>query len=319
MIERRAALKVVLAATSTLILAVPGGLAEEGGSGHYVPGGAATILDLPPTTPGLTFQALGLHYQGDVSVQRSFPIAGTVAAGLDARADIVTLGGLYTLEERILGAFYTVGAYVPVGDVEVTASLSGPLGRFERTDRVTGLGDVTLIPALLAWEEGEMQYGVTLPVYAPTGRYDEDRLANIGKNYWTVDPTVYVSYSGATTGFNASLFGGVTINSENQATDYRSGSLLHVEGSVQQLLPVGPGLLGVGINAFALQQITPDTGSGAVLGGFEGRSLGIGPALTYLAPLPEGSLAIEARWLPEIETENRVTGDYFWLKGAIQF
>jgi len=318
MIDRGTAVNVALAATSTVMLTSAGGLAEEGGSGHYVPGSAATILDLPPTSPGFTFQALGLHYDGDVSVQRSVPIAGTVAAGLDARADIVTLGGLYTFEERILGAFYTIGAYVPVGDVEATASLGGPLGRFERTDRVTGLGDVTLIPALLAWETGETQYGFTLPIYAPTGRYDEDRLANIGKNYWTVDPTVYVSYSGAT-GFNASLFTGVTFNSKNQATDYRSGSLFHLEGSVQQLFPAGSRLLGVGINAFALQQITPDTGSGAVLGGFEGRALGIGPALTYVAPLPNGSLAIEARWLPEIETENRVRGDDFWLKGAIQF
>jgi len=318
MIERRTALTVALAATSALVLAVPGGLAEEGGSGHYVPGGAATILDLPPTTPGFTFQALGLHYDGDVAVQRSVPIAGTVAAGLDARADIVTLGALYTFEERVLGAVYTAGAYVPVGEVEVTASLGGPLGRLERTDRVTGLGDVTLIPALLAWDTGETQYGVTLPISAPTGRYDADRLANIGKNYWTVDPTVYVSYRGAT-GFNASLFAGVTVNSKNRATDYRSGSLFHVEGSVQQLFPVGQRLLGVGIDAFALEQITPDTGSGAVLGGFEGRALGIGPALTYVAPLPNGSLAIEARWLPEIETENRVRGDYFWLKGAIQF
>lgn len=319
MIERHQALSATLAVTASIVLATTGGRAEEGGSGYYVPGGAATIVDLPPTTPGFIFQVLGLHYGGEVSVERTLPIAGRIAAGLEARADVVTLGGLYTFEERILGAFYTIGAYVPSGDVEVTASLDGPLGRFERTDRVSGLGDVTLVPALLAWKTGELQYGVTLPIYAPTGLYDADRLANVGKNYWSVDPTVYVSYSGATTGFNASMFAGITINSENPATDYRSGSLLHVEASVQQLLPVGPGFLGVGLNAFALQQVTPDTGSGAVLGGFEGRSLGIGPTLTYVAPLPTGSLAVEARWLPEIETKNRVSGDYFWLKGAIPF
>lgn len=111
----------------------------------------------------------------------------------------------------------------------------------------------------------------------------------------------------------------MTINSRNEATDYQSVSLLYVDASVQQLFPVGRGYLGVGLNAFALHQVTPDTGSGAVLGGFDGRSLGIGPALTYIAPLPKGSLALEARWLPELETQNRVRGDYFWLKGAIQF
>lgn len=76
-------------------------LAEETRAGHNVPGGAATLTDLPPTKPGFIVQGLGLYYDGEILVSRNFPIAGTIAAGLEARADAATFGALYTLEQRV--------------------------------------------------------------------------------------------------------------------------------------------------------------------------------------------------------------------------
>lgn len=293
--------------------------AEEGGAGHYTPGISGTLTDLAPSAPGLVVQPLLLHFDGEVGASRIIPIAGQVTAGLEARADVATLGTIYTLEQRILGAFYSVGAYAPVMNMEVTATIATPIGQIQRTDAVTGLGDVTLVPALFAWKEGPFQFGASLPVYAPTGSYEVGRLANPGKNYWTVDPTLSVSYTGATTGFNAALFAGVTFNTENQDTDYQSGSMLHLEASVQQLLPVGPGFLGIGANAFLLEQVEGDSGPGATLGSLRGRSIGIGPAVDYVLPLDNATAVLEFRWLPEIETRNRVKGDFFWLKGVVQF
>ncbi len=97
---------------------------------------------------------------------------------------------------------------------------------------------------------------VVEPIYAPTGEYETGRLANPGLNYWTFDPTAGVSYNNDKNGLNAALHLGLSFNTENHDTDYQSGTLFHLEASAQQLLPVGPGFLGVGAEAFYLQQVS---------------------------------------------------------------
>jgi hypothetical protein len=77
--------------------------------------------------------------------------------------------------------------------------------------------------------------------------------------------------------------------------------------------------MGVGFNAFYHEQIEDESGSGAKLGGFEGREIDIGPALGYILPVGENTLVAEARWLPELETKHRLECDFFWLKLVYQF
>jgi hypothetical protein len=172
----------------------------------------------------------------------------------------------------------------------------------------------------LAWDKGNWQFGGRLPIHAPTGSYKVGRLSNPGLNYWTFDPTLSLSYGNEKSGLNAALFAGMTFNTKNEDTRYRSGSVLHVEGSVQQLLPLGPGFIGLGAQAFLYEQVTGDSGSGAVLGDFKGRSIGIGPVIDYLLHFgTRGLLALEFRWLPELDTKHRVEGDFFWLKMTYTF
>jgi hypothetical protein len=48
--------------------------------------------------------------------------------------------------------------------------------------------------------------------------------------------------------------------------------------------------------------------------------VGIGPVIDYLLPFQSGeTLAMELRWLPELDTKNAVEGDYLWLKLAYIF
>ena len=294
-------------------------LAEEGGAGRYVPGNTATLIDLPPTKAGWVFESIYLHYDGDASAAGSFPNAGLVTAGLDATSDAFILGGLHTFETPVLDSSFSMGAFLPYMWMDVTANVVGGGTTGFRTDTADGIGDITLIPAMMAWKKDSWQYSALLPIYAPTGEYNVGSLANVGRNYWTFDPTFQVSYNNAKTGFNAAIFTGITLNTENQDTDYQSGSALHLDASVQQLLPLGPGFLSLGFNAFYYEQISGDSGAGAKLGGFEGRSTGIGPALGYILPCGENTLVAEARWLPELDTQRRLEGDYFWLKLVYQF
>ena len=303
-----------------LTLGCPGlALAAEGGVGHALPGGMATLIDRPPTKPGWVVEPIYLHYEGSASASRAIPIAGSLAAGLTASSDALMLGGLYTFTPTPLGAHYSLGAYVPYVWTSVSAQLDTPLGTVRRRDRAAGFGDLTLIPAMLAWQTGFWQVSATLPVYAPTGQYQKGRQANPGLNYWTFDPTLGVSYGNDKSGLNASLYLGLAMNTENPATRYHSGSTLHLDARIQQLLPVGPGFLGIGAEAFYLDQVTPDSGAGARLGGFQGRTAGVGPVLSYVLPRGTKTLVAELRWLPEVDVSNRLKGDYVWLKLVCQF
>ena len=85
------------------------------------------------------------------------------------------------------------------------------------------------------------------------------------------------------------------------------------------MLPVGSGFLGIGAEAFYLDQVTADSGRGARLGDFQGRTAGIGPVLTYILPRGKETLVAELRWLPELDVQNRLEGDYVWLKVVYQF
>ena len=172
---------------------------------------------------------------------------------------------------------------------------------------------------MMGWENGFWQYNAILTVYAPTGEYELGDLANPGLNYWSFDPIIGVTYAHDKLGFNAALYGGIIFNTENNDTDYQSGSQLHIEASAQQLLPVGPGFLSLGAEAFYLQQLEADSGQKEIFGDFKGRTAGIGPTLGYILPVGENTLVAEFRWLPELETKNRLKGDYYWLKIVYQF
>ena len=72
-----------------------------------------------------------------------------------------------------------------------------------------------LYPFMLAWGNGDLKYDVRLGVYAPTGDYEKGKLANLGKNYWTFEPAVSLSYMSSKMGFELTTFAGADFNAEN--------------------------------------------------------------------------------------------------------
>ncbi|WP_250645190.1 transporter [Candidatus Thiodictyon syntrophicum] len=55
-----------------------------------------------------------------------------------------------------------------------------------------------------------------------------------------------------------------------------------------------------------------------MLGDFKGRTAGLGPVLGYVLPLGKQNFVTELRWLRELDTRNRLAGDYVWLKLVYQ-
>lgn len=291
--------------------------AGEGGTSHIMPGANATLVDLPPTSTGGFFKPMYINYRADASA--NVPTAAGVVANINAEANTLVLGGGYGLEQTILGgAHYSVAAFLPYTWLSISGN-SRALGGVAIQNNVSGFGDLTVVPVMLAWKSDNWQYDFLMPVYAPTGSYEVGRLGNTGLNYWTFDPVVGVAYSNAKSGLNAAAHLGYAINTENNATNYKSGNVLHLDTALQQVLPLGSGFANLGVEAWYFQQVTCDSGSGATLGCFKGRTAGIGPVLGYIQPIGNEKLLIEFKWLPELETRNRLKGDYLWLKMVYKF
>jgi len=203
----------------------------------------------------------------------------------------------------------------------VTGTVTG-LGRtFSRSDSANGIGDMTLMPFWLQWTCGDFKWGVLLDVYAPTGAYNTGRLVNVGLNYWTFEPIVSFSWISQKIGLEFSTFAGLDFNTENDATNYQSGDVFHIDATVAEHLPLfGCGIIGLGANAFYWDQFAADSGSGAKLGPFETEMADVGPVLSYISPPICGhTLVAEVKWLPQMDTAKTLRGDYVWFKLALAF
>jgi hypothetical protein len=315
-VQRRASWRAATLFTA-LVVASPLAIAGEGGTSHIMPGANATLMDLPPTAPGGFFKPMYINYRGDASA--TVPTAAGIVANLDANANTLVLGGGYGLEQTIWGgAHYSVAAFLPYTWLSISGD-SAALGGKQIQNSVSGVGDMTVVPVMLAWKSDNLQYDFLMPVYAPTGSYEVGRLGNTGLNYWTFDPIVGVAYSNAKSGLSAAIHLGYAINTENNDTSYKSGDIVHVDASLQQIFPLGSGFANIGAEAWYFQQANCDSGSGATLGCFKGRTAGIGPVLGYIQPIGKEKLLFEFKWLPELETKNRLNGDYLWLKMVYTF
>lgn len=295
--------------------------AEEGGSGQYLPGAFSSAVDLSPNLPGFALATDFLFYSGDFSASRDLPVAGRLVAGLDAHVYLYDVAMAYTFDPKVLGAHYTLGICLPY--IWMNAQANASAGNLSRkiTDSTNGISDLVLVPIGLNWTFGEVQLNFQSIVYAPTGSYDVGRLANAGKNHWLFDQTLGASYMSQKTGTELSAFFGYAISTENNATQYRNGDIIHLEGVLQQYLPLGSKttLLAIGVNGFFYQQVTGDSGSGATLGPFKGRTAGVGPILSFVNIRGKSALSVQLKWLPELDTERRLRGDWFWISAGYKF
>jgi hypothetical protein len=308
--------------TGVIVLAVVIAVrAEEGGAGHYSPGSFASFIDALPGTPSLSAFNYFTYYNGSVGASRQLEIAGRIAANVSTTSYANAPGAFWVTPLKILGAYYSPGISFPFvwTDVKAQVSLLGHTA--SRSDSVGGLGDIEFWPVALSWSalSGDLHVDFFGGIYAPTGDFQSNRLANQGLGYWTFEPGMLISYLGQKNGFEFSTYLGYDINTENTTTDYHSGQQFHIDATLAQHLPLGPGLIGIGAQAFYLQQTTGDSGSGAHLGSFEEMTAGVGPVLSYAGQIGKTGFAVVLTWLPQIDAEKTLKGNYIWFKMGVQF
>ena len=182
------------------------------------------------------------------------------------------------------------------------------------------MSDMAITPVALNWTFGDLQINPQFVVYAPTGDYTKGQLANLGRNHWMFDTVLGLSYLSHKTGTEFTLFGGFAVSTENNTTNHQNGDLFHLEATLQQFLPLSKQtLVGIGANAFYYEQVTGDSGPGAVLGDFAGTDIGVGPVVTLIHTSSKYNFSGQVKWLPDLQINNRLRGNAVWVSVGLQW
>ncbi len=275
---------------------------------NYFPGSYATFGVALAPNPGFVLQDWPLIFSG--SVDRDVR-GGEVNLGVDEFAAYNLFAGLYTFDTTVLGGRFAVGGWLPIGYVNVKATRVDAQGGSRDVDQSEfGIGDMGLIPANLFWSAGSFSFNVYEVVYVPTGEYDATRSANIGLNMWTFDTSLATTYLNAKSSTEVSAVAGVMVNTKNTATQYREGSEFHLDYVINQYLSDH---WAIGLQGYYYNQFTADTGSGALLGAFQGEAVGLGPALLWMV---NQDISLSAKWIHDLDATNRVQSDWITVAFA---
>ncbi len=308
--SRSLAIAVFVSAVLALVAWCGFASASEYGIGSYRPGFMdlfAGALPAPGTTVAKTYflyqDADGLANNGKIKVTAN-TVTYTQALFL-----------AHVTELSLLGANYGFGAIAQTRLAQQGLSV-GPVGFAAPQKNLTigGFGDLIVLPLMLNWHLRNFHFLSALAVYAPTGSYDSSRIINIGLNRWAIEPDFGVTWMDPDTGRHVSIFTGYTINFRNSATDYRSGDEFHADFVAAQHLPHQ---IVAGVTGYAVQQTTPDTGSGAIFGGYRGRVLALGPLVGKTVDILNTRINFTFKYDFEFAAQNRATGNELWLTAAV--
>ncbi|MGC1465312.1 MAG: transporter [Pseudolabrys sp.] len=306
-----------LIAAMLLALAPRVASADENGVSFWLPGLFGSLA-AAPGVPGWAFTMLYYHTSVSAGAGAAFPRGGRVDLGIDGRGDITVFGPTYIFATPVLGAQASMSMLAIAGRNQASASatLTGPLGNTisgSRTDTLAAFGD--LVPQFaLKWNQGVNNYMAYVTGDIPVGNYDPNRLANLGIGHGAFDGGFGYTYLNPQTGHEFSITTGLTYNFENPDTNYQNGIDWHVDWGLSQFLTKQ---FLIGLVGYYYQQITDDSGSGAVLGGFRSRVAGIGPQIGYIFPMDEMQGYLNLKAYKEFAAENRPEGWNVWLTFAI--
>lgn len=294
--KRAACLSLGLLLGTTLPAA---GLATENGGSVY-PMGAENfgMAALPPA--GFYPLLYANHYSAN---RLNGPDGERLPVDFRLRASVLAPRLLWVSERQLLGGQVFSAVLLPLVDLSLTVN-----GRHQSKQ---GLGDIDITALGLAYHHSpQLHSAVSLDVFAPTGGYNPNDLANIGRNHWTLQPVAAVSYM-QPQGLNWDLKLMYDYNFRNPDSRYRSGQELHADYALGYGL--NPHWI-LGVGGYAYKQLTEDKLHGVTLENSKGQALAIGPSLKYDGG---AGFSVSLKYQKEFAVENRPEGDAFWAKVVI--
>ena len=308
--------RVLLLATVAGCLSLEAGSkasASEYGFSSYGLGQNAFGAGVTPP-PGTYVTTATAFYDAKIGATLEF---GGVTIGAGAHVEFLStaINGLYVFSHQVLGGNLGISATVPVGFIDIDATVTaGPLSG-QRSTEGGGLGDV-VTKVQLGWQRGDFSHTVYLQVLAPTGRYDTGFSPIIGLHRPGIDTGWAFTWADKPTKlqFNGTL--GVTFNFENIATDYKSGNEFHFEWAIGR--EIMPGLV-FGLVGYDFRQLTGDSGSGVVLGSFKGQVDAIGLGVSGTTQIGTTPVIFNMRTYREFDVEHRWEGNSSMASVTIRF
>ena len=289
-------------------------IAAEGGGGFYLLGQRGQGAAVLPPVEGVFFAMPTYVYSGDVAGSQPLEVGGAATLGLDADVLVVMPTALWMTPIDFLGGDLGFSATFVYGNADLTANFAVAIpglgdSNFGDEDDRWAMGD-PVANAFLGWTGENYAYALTFSVNIPAGDYDVGRLSNVAINYWAADitaagtwlfPKSQVELSGAT---------GFTFNDENDDTEYETGTEFHLEGAAYYQFSQ---TFSAGLNAYYYNQLTADSGDGAVLGDLEGEVTAIGPGLSGTFMVGPAPVSVSFRYYSEFVVKNRLKGEAAWL------
>ena len=278
--------------------------ATEFGGGAY-PNGAEDCLCgfIPP--PGYYFINYFLYYSADKFKGHG---GNPDNPNFDLKAEANIFRFIYITNQKIFGGNWGVHMFVPVVNLDVTLAPSMSQNR-------AGLGDIIVDPFILSWHLKNWHLATGLDIFIPTGKYDHEDFANIGRNYWTFEPIFAFTFL-SDSGFEISSKFMYDINTENTDSffggDYQSGQEFHFDYALGQKV----GNLELGIGGYYYKQFTNDElNDQKYLDGFKGQALAFGPIVKY----GYKNMSFTLKYQHETAVENKPEGEKLWFKFLYAF
>jgi hypothetical protein len=292
-------------------------IADEGGVSFWLPGTYGSLAAVP-AVPGWSFSAFDYYDSVSASKGADFVRGGGIVAGVNSRIDFLFVNPAYVFATPVLGGQASLGMGALIGPNTTSAfgTVTGPGGASlsgARSDSVFGVGD--LYPTgSLRWNWGVNNVMTYLTGDIPVGLYNSQQLAYLGIGHGAIDPGGGYTYFDPRTGHEFSAVIGATYNLINPSTQYKNGIDGHLDWGASQFMSAS---LQVGAVGYVYVQLTGDSGSGAKLGPFESRVIGIGPQVGYLFPVPGMQGYVNLKAYGEFDARNRPSGWNAWLTFSI--
>jgi hypothetical protein len=283
-----------------LVLAGPA-TATEGGGGIYANGVENFLAGAMPP-PGFYPLVYATHYRATELRDGNGNDIAAAVGGFRAEVNGVIPRFIWVTGQQVFGGQLALHVLLQVLNVDVRVG--------QNHGSNTGIGDLNLAAALGYHVSPKLHYVVALETNAPTGQYDRNDVASLGRNYWNIEPLVAVSYL-QPSGVNADIKLMYDYNFRNGATGYTSGQELHADYALGWGL--GNGFV-AGVGGYLYRQVSDDKASGRAVPGNRGRALAIGPSLRYQNA--QGWM-FTAKYERQFDVRNRSSGAAFWIKTII--
>lgn len=283
--------------------------ATESGASLYVPGLRGPLAGIVPP-PGFYFQNDFYSYSGRISAATRTQIGGAVLSNVKVQARVDFLTPTWVTPLEIFGGNLGFAVSLPFGNPRVSA---GALIAAPRLGRAVGLkmrdsgfllGD-PVVTSFVGWHAGNFHWQLGGAVNIPSGTYDADRLSNLSFNRWIGDVYAAGTWLDPKIGLDISGAVGLELNGKNDDTDYKSGNAVHVDLAVSQYLSKD---FSIGALFSHYQQISGDSGAGASLGPYKGRTTAVGGTIGYNFSIGALPISTRLKVLREVSVDNRPQG-----------